>query len=237
MNPTPTRLLTAAMALTLTAGCSSTATESRATVPAPPGAVGVDSRLGHAPATSSSAQKSAAAPPAPTMAGSASGAAAPKAADTTTAGPHHAASPRGGVAEWSAADTPDQVAGKYAAMTWAVDTVTDQGPIAAQYRAAQYATEDLAHQLQSGGPANGGGASWSTLAAHHGWTTAAVEVTSTPDAPDTPTAKFRQVVVSITAHGAAGWTDPHLYPAQVMFVQLSPASSGWRVSASTASPQ
>lgn len=146
-------------------------------------------------------------------------------------------SPRGGQAAWSPTDTPDQVAVKYASATWTSDTRIDTGPGAGQERAAQYATDSFAQQLAGAGDI-GGGAAWSALASRHGWTTAESQAAATPDAPDTPTEKYRVVTVTITAHGDDGWVDPNLMPPQVMFVQLAPnPGGGWRVSASTSAPQ
>lgn len=222
------RPVVAMLALALAAGCSSGDSQPTITAPVPPiEATGSDTRTSWPapPMTEPSPSHAAPSSPAPAV--------DRPPPPATTVGV-----PRGAAAPWSTQDTPDQVAAKYAAATWTLDSTRDGGPNAGLIRAAAYATPDLAGQLTRGGPTAGGGAAWASLAARHGWTTASAEVASTPDAPDTPEVKSREVIVTITARDDGGWTDATLYPQQVIFVQLTPDPiGGWRVSASTSAPQ
>lgn len=155
-------------------------------------------------------------------------------AATTTA----SRSIRSEVAAWTGAADPSEVAGLFAQASWAMDTSTDRSPTDAQRRSAAYAMPQLAQELTSGGPIGGGGAQWTQLVAHHGWTTVATSARPAQDAPDTATTKTRQVTTTIIAHGDDGWTSATIYPPQVVFVQLVPApGGGWKVSRATSAPQ
>jgi hypothetical protein len=139
---------------------------------------------------------------------------------------------------WTATDDASTVAQRFAQASWQMDTTVDTSPIEAQHRAAVLAGPTLADALTTGGPLGGGGAAWTELRTHAGWTTAEGAVVAAPDNPDTATVAARQVTVTITAHGDDGWSSTTSYGQQVLFLTLSPApGGGWLVTDTTSTQQ
>ena len=133
---------------------------------------------------------------------------------------------------WSDTADPDVIAATFVAATWQMDTSIDTSPTQAQQRAAQLATESLAATLAQA-PVSTGGAAWSDLTSRGGWTSVEASATSTPDAPDSDTQRYRLVNATITAHDGSGWTSATLFPPVVVYVSLVPDGASWRVEDAT----
>jgi len=116
-------------------------------------------------------------------------------------------------------ESPDGVAAAFAAATFTYDTALDRSPYDAQVRSAVYATPAFAAVLTQ--PlAQGGGAQWNTLVAHHGYTTVALTVNHDDGRPpDQLGAAARAYTVATTGHGDAGWSAP--LDSQTMYVFLT----------------
>ncbi len=117
----------------------------------------------------------------------------------------------------------------FAVATFSYDTAIDVSPSDAQRRSAEFATPTYAAALRT--PlAQGGGARFNELAAHHGYTTVALaENHDDGRPPDTSTTAVRSWTETSTGHGTDGWTGP--MGSAVLFVTLTrPAAVGpWRV--------
>jgi len=157
---------------------------------------------------------------------------------TTTVGPvpsnppvpaGTAGQPRGGVAAPVDGQSPDGVAGAFAAATFTYDTALDRSPFDAQVRSAVYATPAFAAVLKQ--PLQqGGGAQWNTLAAHHGFTT--VALTANHDdgrPPDQLGSAARAYTVATTGHGDNGWTTPLASQTMYVFMTRSGTATPWQV--------
>jgi len=181
-------------------------------------------------------------PPAPTSASASSGvpgatvAPRPSAAVTGTPIPSaptvpagRPGQPRGAVPAPVSSGDPDAVAAAFADTTFTYDTAIDRSPFDAQVRSAVYATAQFATQLRR--PlVQGGGAEWTALAAHHGYTTVAL----TPNVddgrpPDQLRAAARSFTPAVTGHGDGGWVQ--LWDSQTMYVFLTRtgAQALWQV--------
>lgn len=149
--------------------------------------------------------------------------------------PGRAGTPRGAPTAPVNAHDPAAVAARFAATTVIVDTAIDRSSADAQRRAARWATPAYAAVLTAPVPVTGDH-DFTVLAAHHGFTTAAL-VSNADDGrpPDLPLTAARSFTVTATGHGAHGWTQAR--PAQVMYVFLArtgPAAP-WRVERVTVS--
>jgi len=126
--------------------------------------------------------------------------------------------------------SPDGVAAAFAAATFTYDTALDRSPFDAQVRSAVYATPAFAAVLKQ--PlAQGGGAQWNTLTAHHGYTT--VALTENHDdgrPPDQLGAAARAYTVATTGHGDAGWTAPLESQTMYVFLTRTGTATPWQVS-------
>lgn len=153
----------------------------------------------------------------------------PSLAGTMPAG--KAGTPRGGVLNLADVDQSNASAVAIAAMraSLGVDTRIDATRFDAQRRSAPLLAPKLA--ALSRGPAGGNGgidATWTQLAAHHGYS--AVTATSTPQEgqpADTPTTAVRSLTVRVISHGDRGWTSKGT-PA-LWIVTLTREPVGWRV--------
>lgn len=99
----------------------------------------------------------------------------------------------------------DQVAAAFGNALVAVDTNIDNRPNDAATRAATYATPELMAAMTASAPISNPDAAWTTLQAHHGWTS----VVSTPARtarPDAPTEVWRAVTTTAQPHGEDAWT-------------------------------
>jgi len=137
--------------------------------------------------------------------------------------------PRGRGAAPVDGQSPDGVAGAFAAATFTYDTALDRSPYDAQVRSAVYATPAFAAVLKQ--PlAQGGGAEWNTLAAHHGYTT--VALTENHDdgrPPDQLGAAARAYTVATTGHGDAGWSTPLDSQTMYVFLTRTGTATPWQV--------
>jgi len=126
--------------------------------------------------------------------------------------------------------SPDGVAAAFAAATFTYDTALDRSPYDAQVRSAVYATPPFAAVLKQ--PlAQGGGAQWNTLVAHHGYTT--VALTANHDdgrPPDQLGAAARAYTVATTGHGDNGWTAPLDSQTMYVFLTRTGTATPWQVS-------
>ena len=102
----------------------------------------------------------------------------------------------------------DAAADAVAQTMWAADTRTDATPAAAAARAVQWMTPAYAAIATEPLP-GGGGAEWLELTQHQGHIVADVigADDAIPDRPaDTATTATRARVITLTPHGADGWT-------------------------------
>ncbi len=140
-----------------------------------------------------------------------------------------AGSPRGQVVGAVDGQSPDGVAGAFAAATFTYDTALDRSPYDAQVRSAVYATPAFAAVLKQ--PLQqGGGAQWNTLAAHHGFTT--VALTANHDdgrPPDQLGSAARAYTVATTGHGDNGWTTPLDSQTMYVFMTRTGTATPWQV--------
>jgi len=136
---------------------------------------------------------------------------------------------------------PTAVGEAFTAATFSYDANIDVSPADAQRRSMQFATPSYAAKLQGSGT-QPGGAQWSTLTDHLGYTTPTLTdhlgyttptLTENHDGgrpPDTPTTAVRSWAVTITGHGADNWTAP--MGTALVFVSLTRTSptTPWQVS-------
>ncbi len=125
---------------------------------------------------------------------------------------------------------PTAVGEAFTVATFSYDANIDVSPADAQRRSMQFATPSYAAKLQGSGT-QPGGARWSTLADHHGYTTPSLaENHDGGHRPDTPTTAVRSWMVTITGRSADNWTAP--MGTALVFVSLTRTSSTtpWQVS-------
>jgi len=138
--------------------------------------------------------------------------------------------PRGQAAGPVDGQSPDGVASVFAAATFTYDTALDRSPYDAQVRSAVYATPAFAAVLKQ--PlAQGGGAEWNTLTAHHGYTT--VALTANHDdgrPPDQLGAAARAYTVATTGHGDNAWSAPLDSQTMYVFLTRTGTATPWQVS-------
>ena len=114
------------------------------------------------------------------------------------------------------------------------DTALDTTALDAERRALPLLGAPLAAAVQAPLSGNGGGgAAWTVLTAHHGWTTATSKTVPMSDVPDqtgdSPTLAVRQVNVTSTGHGTAGWASKPSTAAWIVTCRRTAASGPWRV--------
>ncbi len=108
------------------------------------------------------------------------------------------------------------------------DTALDLGPADTHRRTLPWTTGQLADGIRGDRPVTGPGATWTTLAAHHGYSIVTVRRAYDDGAPtDTRTAVYRQFTVTTTPHGRDGWTGPPV--THTDFLTLTRTGSGWRI--------
>lgn len=114
---------------------------------------------------------------------------------------------------------------------WTMDTVTDASQYQAELRSAPFLAPAYLAQLRAHPPVAAPGYQWSQWAAHRAYTTVSVVAEPDDQPADTATTAYRQWGITVTPHGAGGWTGAAM--AATVFVQLSRAGSGrpWLVSA------
>jgi len=127
-------------------------------------------------------------------------------------------------------ESPDGVAAAFAAATFTYDTALDRSPYDAQVRSAVYATPAFAAVLTQ--PlAQGGGAQWNTLVAHHGYTTVALTVNHDDGRPpDQLGSAARAYTVSSTGHGDNAWSAPLDSQTMYVFLTRTGTTTPWQVS-------
>ena len=114
------------------------------------------------------------------------------------------------------------------------DTGIDTTTLDAERRALPLLGQPLAQAVQTPLSGNGGGgAAWTVLTGHHGWTTATAKAVPMSDVPDqtgdSPTLAVRQVNVTTTGHGAAGWASKPTTATWIVTCRRTRSAAGWRV--------
>ncbi len=125
---------------------------------------------------------------------------------------------------------PTAVGEAFTVATFSYDANIDVSPADAQRRSMQFATPSYAAKPQGSGT-QPGGARWSTLTDHHGYTTPTLaENHDGGRPPDTPTTAVRSWAVTITGHSADSWTAP--MGTALVFVSMTRTSlsAPWQVS-------
>ncbi len=139
--------------------------------------------------------------------------------------------PRGRGAAPVDGQSPDGVAAAFAAATFTYDTALDRSPYDAQVRSAVYATPAFAAVLKQ--PlAQGGGAQWNTLAAHHGYTTVALTANHDDGRPPDQlgSAARAYTVATTTGHGDNAWSAPLDSQTMYVFLTRTGTATPWQVS-------
>jgi len=110
------------------------------------------------------------------------------------------------------------------------DTALDLGPADTHRRALPWTTGQLAAGIRGDRPVTGPGAAWTTLAAHHGYTTVTVTRAYDDGAPaDIKATVYRQFTVTATPRGRDGWTGPT--DTHIDYLTLTRTGRGWRITA------
>ncbi|MFJ9423207.1 hypothetical protein [Streptomyces sp. NPDC101249] len=168
--------------------------------------------------------------PYPTPSG-ASAASPPDAASASATGP--TGTPKDGTPRASGVrrTDPDAVGAGALRVLWTFDTAVDDGPSAADLRAADagWLTAGYARQLRSA-PGAVGGAQWREWSGHRAYTT--VALTAADDAarpPDTATEAWRQWIVTATPHGRDAWRGEATTTAAYVRLTRSGPARGWQV--------
>lgn len=182
--------------------------------------------------TSSSPARTASTAPSPTPVGT-TGAPVPVVTGSMVAPPPETTGrpgvPRGAPSAPVDTGDPTQVAARFAATTFIVDTAIDRSRFDAQRRSARWATPAYATALTAPVPVTGDH-EFTVLADHHGYTTVTVAA-NTDDGrpPDLLRSAARSFTVTPTAHGERGWTQA--WPARTMYIFLTRAgaSAPWQV--------
>lgn len=155
---------------------------------------------------------------------------------TSTLPSGRAGTPRGGAPDLGGVHQQDASAVAVAVMrVFATqDTVLDTTTVDAERRAVPLLGAPLAAAVQAPLFGNGGGgAAWTVLTAHHGWTTATATAVPMSDVPDqtgdSPTLAVRQVDVTSTGHGTGNWTGPPTTAVWIVTCRRATATAPWRV--------
>ncbi|MGH3302160.1 MAG: hypothetical protein ACRDOK_10845 [Streptosporangiaceae bacterium] len=131
---------------------------------------------------------------------------------------------------------PSAVSQAVVIIQWTVDTVTDSSQYQAELRSAPFLAPAYLAQLRANPPVAAPGYQWNLWAAHRAYTTVSAVAEHDDQPADTPTTADRQWGITITPHGAGGWTAAPL--TATVFVQLSRSGPGqpWLVSDILADP-
>lgn len=116
----------------------------------------------------------------------------------------------------------------------AVDTTPNQAEALAISLLAAPAAAALNSTLDNPGADNGGaGADWAAVFAHHGWDTATAKTVSQGGGvPDTASTADREMVVTVTEHGAdPSWTPAPIQTIWAVTLTRPGPSAPWKVSA------
>ncbi|MBO1768261.1 hypothetical protein [Allobranchiibius sp. GilTou38] len=155
---------------------------------------------------------------------------------TTTLPSGRAGTPRGGAPELGGVNQKDASAVAAAVMrVFATqDTAIDTTTLDAERRAEPLLGAPLAAAVTAPLSGNGGGgAAWTVLTAHHGWTTAAAKAVPMTDVPDqtgdSPTLAVRQIDVTTTGHGVGNWTSKATTAVWIVTCRRTSATGPWRV--------
>ena len=155
---------------------------------------------------------------------------------TTTLPSGRTGTPRGGAPALAGVNQRDASAVAAAVMrVFATqDTGIDTTTLDAERRALPLLGQPLAQAVQAPLTGNGGGgAAWTVLTAHHGWTTATAKAVPMSDVPDqtgdSPTLAVRQVDVVTTAHGAGGWASKPNTAVWIVTCRRATSTAVWRV--------
>lgn len=128
-------------------------------------------------------------------------------------------------------DSQDATAVAAAAITadWTWDTALDTSPADAQRRSQPWLTPQYAAQVAHAPTVAAPGAQWDTLAAHHGYTTAALARAFDDPTADTATSAWREFTVTVTEHGRDGWHGPVSTYVQYAHLTRPTAGAPWQV--------
>ncbi|NYJ76533.1 hypothetical protein [Allobranchiibius huperziae] len=155
---------------------------------------------------------------------------------TTTLPAGRAGTPRGGAPNLGGVNQQDASAVAAAVMqVFATqDTAIDTTTLDAERRASALLGSPLLQAVRAPLSGNGGGgAAWTVLTAHHGFTTASAKTVPMSDVPDqtgdSPTLAVRQVDVTTTGHGTAGWTSKPTAAVWIVTCRRAAATGPWRV--------
>jgi hypothetical protein len=157
---------------------------------------------------------------------------------STPAAPEPLPSGPGGVLpvalpQLSSVDGQDPVAVSRAAVIieWTMDTVTDSSQYQAELRSGPFLTPAYLASLRENPPVAAPGAQWDEWSAHRAWTTVVARPEFDDQPPDSPVVALRQWGITVTPHGAGGWTGTPVQ--QTVFVTMTRTlvSQPWRVSA------
>ena len=123
----------------------------------------------------------------------------------------------------------EAVARAFLSTTFTYDTPGDVSEFDAQARSAAYATPAFAVVLTTPG-AQTGSASFTTLAAHQGFTTVALAANvDDGQPPDQLRTAARSYSVTVTGQGAGGWTAQLTTTTVYVFLTRTGASAPWQV--------
>ncbi len=167
---------------------------------------------------------------------SAAGSSSTPAIPTTTLPAGRTGTPRGGAPDLGGVKQQDASAVAAAVMrVFATqDTALDTTTLDAERRAAALLGSPLLQAVRAPLSGNGGGgAAWTVLTAHHGWTTATAKTVPMTDVPDqtgdSPTLAVRQVDVTSTGHGTGNWTSKPATAVWIVTCRRAAATAPWRV--------
>ncbi|NYJ76461.1 hypothetical protein [Allobranchiibius huperziae] len=155
---------------------------------------------------------------------------------TTTLPAGRAGTPRGGAPDLGGVNQKDAsaVAASVMRVFATQDTALDTTTLDAERRAEPLLGAPLAAAVKLPLTGNGGGgAAWTVLTAHHGWTTAVAKTVPMTDVPDqtgdSPTLAVRQVDVTSTGHGTGNWTSKPATAVWIVTCRRTAATAPWRV--------
>ncbi len=109
---------------------------------------------------------------------------------------------------------------------WTMDTVTDASQYQAELRSGPFLTPGYLGQLRASPPVAAPGYQWAQWAAHRAYTTVSLVAEPDDQPADTATTAYRQWGITVTPHGAGGWTGAPL--TATVFVELTRTGPGQR---------
>jgi hypothetical protein len=112
---------------------------------------------------------------------------------------------------------------------WSTDMASDASQYQANLRAAWLLAPAYLASIQAHPPVGAPGAWWNECAEHHAYTTVAATADHEDQPADTATSADRQFSITITPHGAGGWTGPS--ESETVFISLTRPAAGqpWAV--------